>query len=114
MEYAMKYEELLCKLFNCTQDGDELQLASATIYDSNIDKIKDGKGFELRAGLYSALRKFQLTHVERKYKKIEDFIIFGEEIDFWIDIVFTTNNRSEIDKIITTIDNLIEEINREN
>ncbi len=112
-DYAMKYEELLCSLFNCGQDGDELKLASATIYDSNIEKITNGEGIELRVGLFSALRKIQLNHIEGKYAEIEKFLIFWEEIDYWISKVFKAKSKSDINDVIDVISNILKEIERE-
>ncbi len=112
MDAAMKYEELLCQLFKCSQDEDPLKYASATVYDSSIMEIEDGKGFELRAGLFSALRKFQLTHVEGKHDNIADFVSFWEEIDYWIELCFTTKKQEDINRIVSVLDNLLFEINR--
>ena len=108
----MKYEELLCELFNCGQDGDELKLASATIYDSNINEIESGKGFELRFGLYAAMRKFQLLYVEGRYN-IESFVNSWDELEHWIEVISTTNKSSDIDKIVKIVENLLLEIKRE-
>jgi len=114
MDQAMKYEELLCKLFNCNQDKDPLQYASTSVYDIGIMEIEEGKGYELRAGIFSALRKFQLTYVEGRYNTMEDFNTFWEEVDYWIEITFKTNKIEDINRTIDTLDNLLKEIQREN
>jgi len=110
----MKYEELLCDLFNCSQDQDPLQYASATVYDSNIIEIEEGKGFELRAGIFSALRKFQLTYIEGRFNDIKDFVTFWDEVDYWIELTFKTKKQEDINRTINTLDNLLDEIKRQN
>ncbi len=114
MDNAMRYEELLCRLFKCGQDMDPLQYASARVYYDNIEQIENGKGYELRAGLFSGFRKFQLTHVEGKNKQISDFVIFWEQAEFWIQKIFTSNSTKDMDYIISVLENLLDEIEKNN
>ncbi len=62
---AMVYEELLCRLFNCSLSDNPLGYASAAAYDDCILDIEKGEGFELRAGLIAVLRQFQLNQFRK-------------------------------------------------
>ena len=112
MDDSMKYEELLCKLFDCGQDGDPLQYASSAVYDDNILEIDEGKGYELRAGLFSAIRQYQLKYVEGASNSIDDFADSWDEAEYWTEKCFTTKDQIDIDKIVKVLDDLVEEKER--
>jgi hypothetical protein len=113
MDTALKYEKLLRKLFKCGQDGDPLRYASSAVYARSILEIEKGKGYELRAGLFSALRKYQIDYVAGAFEDMEDFSINWEEAEYWTELCFKTKDQMDIIKIINVLENLIIEKERE-
>ena len=103
MEMDMNYEELLCELFDCSQDDDPLELASADRYDGIIE-LEKGKGFEFRVGLFSALRKLYLK-ISKSFGLSEEneFSHFTDRYDELVDIIFTTKDQQAANDILNLL-----------